>query len=365
MPQEHEFSLTNQNLEQLVGKKLAEYRVSQQINNSSVFLAFKENSPEEQVAIKIFFPDPFACNEDIILERLQKITVLDHENVVKVHKVGQKDNYIYSVMEYVPGENLYDLMLRKPRLHWAAAAEFARDIVRGLVAAHSDGVLHLSLHPDRIMLGKGGQIKINFCNEGEITPSPEIVHYVAPELFLGQQLGQAADIYSLGAIIYNIVIGKPPLAGKAPRDVVSKFRKNSNVLPGYGVSDVPHALSMLLWRSLNTDPKERYDHCFELQAALHNFLLNDLGSYKLGSYRQLLPKVVEVSLTGQEFEKEVTFHIKQKELSDTEEVKLKEPVQPQEEVTNETPSQTLPIWLIAIWSFSILINLAVGYLTIN
>ena len=186
----------------------------QRIGSSTVFLAFKEN-PDIQFAVKVFYPDPYACNREEIIERLRSISQLEHENIVNVVETGENEDFVYAVMEYVPGENLYDLMQRNPRLHWAAAAELARDIIRGLVHAHAYSVTHRSLHPDRILLGKGGQVKINFCNEGEITPSGEIANYVSPEIFLGQPLEAYSDIYSLGAIMYHIITGNPPLSGKS------------------------------------------------------------------------------------------------------------------------------------------------------
>ena len=294
--------------ESLVGQVIGSYKVAERHRDSLVFLAFKEEAPDERVALKVFYPDPFAENEDLIWNRLHSIKSLNHENIVKVYDVGKRENFIYAVMEYVPGENLYDLMQRNPRLHWGVAAELAREIVRGLVAAHDKKILHLSLHPDRVLLGKGGQIKISFCNEGEITPSKEIVHYVAPELFLGKKLEECSDIYSLGAIIYNIVTGKPPLVGKKPREIALKHREHSAVLPKYGVADIPHSLSLILSRSMSIDPSLRYRHGFEVQAAFNNFLVNDIGHYILESYKELLPKVVEVSEQDKEFTRKIRIY---------------------------------------------------------
>lgn len=305
----------------IIGRIIGDYRISQRIRNSLVFLAFREESPQQQVALKLFYPDPIACNREIILERLHSICRLDHANILKVYEVGEEKDYIYTVMEYVPGENLYDLMQRNPRLHWAAAAELAREIVRGLVAAHGENVLHRCLHPDRILLGKGGQIKINFCNEGEITPSKEIANYVAPEFFLGKDLEAYSDIYSLGSIIFNIVTGKPPLSGKEPKEIVLKHRQQTTILPRYGVADIPHSLSLILARSLDVDPHRRYVHGVELQAALQNFLLNDIGHYKLGSYKQLLPKVVEVSDIDKAFTEEVE-RVQRKKMEESNELAL-------------------------------------------
>ena len=295
----------------LIGQVINQYKIAHRIGESKVFLAFKEDNPGKQVALKLFFPDPFANNHDAILDRLNEVSKLDNPNIVKVYEVGDKQDFIYAVMEYVPGKNLYDLMTLNPRLHWAAAAELAKDIVKGLLAAHQQKVLHRCLHPDRVLLGKAGQIKINFCNEGEITPSKEVVYYVPPELFLGQELSERSDIYSLGAIIYHIVIGLPPFAGKEPREVALKHRELSPVLPSYGVADIPHCLSLILCRSLDIAPQERYSNCIELQAALKNMLINDIGSYELGSYKELFRRV-EVSPSDKAFTKEVEKVIKRK-----------------------------------------------------
>lgn len=290
--------------EELIGTVVKGFKIVERIGNSQVFLGFKKSAPTEQIAIKIFFPDPYACNREAILERLAGVRQLEHENIVRLYEFGEEPQFIFAVMEYVPGENLYDMMQRNPRLHWGAAAELARDIVNGLVAAHKKKVLHLCLHPDRILLNRAGQVKINFCNEGVITPSKEVVQYVPPELFLGDPLEASSDIYALGAIIYNIVIGKAPLSGKEPKDVAIRHREHQPVLPSYGVEDIPHSLSVVLSRSLHLERKKRYERAYELQAALHNFLINDIGTYRLGSYKELF-KRVEVSETDKSFTRKV------------------------------------------------------------
>ncbi len=305
----------------IVGQTIANYKIVQRIANTLVFLAYK-NDPDNQVAIKFFYPDPIADNKDLILERLEGVCQLDHPNIIKAYEVGVEKGIIYVVMEYSPGENLYDLLQRNPRLHWAAAAEIAREITRGLVSAHAMGVNHLSLHPDRILLSTSGQIRVNFCNEGVITPSSEVVNYVSPELFFGQELEERSDVYSLGAIIYSIVIGTPPLKGKSPKEIALKHRQFASMLPSYGVADIPHSLSLIIERTMSKELKQRYSNSYELLAALNNFLLNDIGgkhvflrntlrkknnlrlqctAYLLGSYKELLPKIVVSSESDKSF----------------------------------------------------------------
>ncbi|NUM37364.1 MAG: serine/threonine protein kinase [Candidatus Brocadiae bacterium] len=340
--------------EMLLGQCVHGYHIVQQISTSLVFLAFKDD-PDHQVAMKVFYPDPYACNHDVILERLQEIKKLDHENIVKVYETGETEDFIYAIMEYVPGENLYDLMRRNPRLHWAAAGELAREITKGLVSAHALGITHRSLHPDRILLGKGGQIKINFCNEGEITPSGEIANYVPPELFLGETLEEYSDIYSLGAIIYNIVTGNAPLAGKTPKEIAMKHREMEPVLAPYGVSDVPYSLSAILSRSLSKDLRERYFRSFELHAAINNFILNDIGKYKIGSYKELLPKVVEVSESGKAFDQ--ALHLERDKRKKDEKIDVMIDVEDLKTETDSSeilPKKRLPSFSPLFWKIIIL-----------
>lgn len=304
-----------------IGQNIAGYQVIQRIEESTVYLGHRD-TPPQTVAFKLFFPDPYACNREYILERLNEICQLDHENILRVYATGETEQFIYAITEYVPGQNLYDLMQRNPRLHWAAAAELARDIVQGLVAAHAKGVAHRCLHPDRILLSKSGYVKLNFCNEGEITPSKEVANFVAPELFLGQDLNQQSDIYSVGTIIYTIVTGKAPLSGKNPKDIATKHREMESVLPAYGVADIPHSLSLIIERSLCKDLQQRYKYSYELAAALKNFLINDIGNYKIGSYKELF-KAVEDTINIQipEPTKKVQVTVEQTEEPDTTEAK--------------------------------------------
>ena len=90
------------------------------------------------------------------------------------------------------------------------------------------------------------------------------------------------------------------------------------VLPSYGVADIPHCLSLVLARSLSKDLKQRYQHAFELQAAINNFLLNDLHNYKIGSYQELLPKVVEVSESGKAFDEALDLERDRRKKGDSE-----------------------------------------------
>lgn len=294
--------------DEIIDEQVSGYKIVQRIEDSLVYLAFRKDI-DHQVAIKIFYPNPYADNQQLVVDRLNTICKLNHPNIVKTYEVGEIRGVVYCVMEYIPGENLYDLMKRNPRLHWGAAAEIGRELTQGLVAAHKLNILHLSLHPDRVLLSKDGQIKVNFCNEGLITPSNEIVHYVAPELFLGQDIQKSSDIYSLGAIIYHIVTGNPPLAGKEPQEIALIHRQLSPVIPSYGVADVPHPLSLLLERTMTKKLEQRYSNSFQLQAALNNFLLNEAcvhfyseksrkltiapKRYHLGSYKDLITQVVK------------------------------------------------------------------------
>ena len=145
---------------------------------------------------------------------------LSHPNVVRVFDVGEDDGRPFIAMEYVEGETLADLLARRGPLPVAEAATLGVQICAGLAAAHAAGLVHRDVKPQNLLLGTDGVLKLGDFGiavgyEGtRLTLAGTVlgtVGYLAPEQARGEEVTAAADIYAVGAVLYELLTGEPAL----------------------------------------------------------------------------------------------------------------------------------------------------------
>jgi eukaryotic-like serine/threonine-protein kinase len=143
---------------------------------------------------------------------------LSHPNVVRVFDVGEDDGRPFIAMEYVEGETLADLVARRGRLPAAAAASLGVQMCAGLAAAHAAGLIHRDVKPQNLLLGTDGVLKLGdfgiaVGHEGtKLTLAGTVLGtagYLAPEQARGEQVTAAADVYGVGAVLYELLAGEP------------------------------------------------------------------------------------------------------------------------------------------------------------
>ena len=244
----------------------------------------------------------------------RSIARVQHPNVVMVHRVGTIDGRPYIICEYVRGQSVEQLP--KP-LPWRQVLPLAMAAARGLAAAHRRGVLHRSLRPSNLLVASDGTIKITdfglreFCGEeisrtrsvadgpGQAADSqPELLLpqraeelrqkaslFVAPEVKAKEPPTQRADLFALGAILYELCIGKPP-----PASVIDQPPSDDLQASGWPV-DIDSRFAKVILRCLRAHPPDRYGSSEELESAL-DLLQPRSGADKIpegNPYRGLLP----------------------------------------------------------------------------
>ncbi|MFI6699981.1 protein kinase [Streptomyces sp. NPDC050509] len=244
-------------------------------------LRVAEGSPERTVAVKTILRrrtgvridtggDPKAVQrfdrEVRIMRRLR------HRNLTRLVAGGiaaDSGDLPYLAMEFLDGETLRDLIGEEPQLPVAWAAAIGAQIADGLAAAHAAGIVHRDLKPANIMLTQGGTVKVLDFGMGRIVDDPDearltstgvsvgTARYMAPEQFEAKQVSQAADLYALGCVLYEMLVGVPPFTSESPFELARKHT-GEDPTPVAGIrGEIPVELARLVHRLLAKDPADR------------------------------------------------------------------------------------------------------------
>jgi eukaryotic-like serine/threonine-protein kinase len=242
---------------------------------ADVYLAGDEVLGRE-VALKIL-KDRYAENEEFV-ERFRReaksAAVLSSPYIVPIFDRGETDDGTYYItMEYLPGGTLKDRITATGALRPQAAAEVALQVAKALKAAHVRGVVHRDIKPRNILVSEPGHVKVadfgiaraveatTISHTGDILGS---VKYMSPEQAVGDQVGPASDLYSLGVVLYEMLTGRVPFEVETPADVpirhaVAPPRRPKEVNP-----EVPEELDAITMKLLATNPEDRYGSADEL-----------------------------------------------------------------------------------------------------
>lgn len=249
----------------------------------SVFRA-RQLSLERPVALKV--PRGLLmANEEArrrFLVEARAAARLDHPNICTIHEVGEYAGRAYIVMAYVDGDSLAELLAAKaiPPKRGIAIIE---ELAKAVAFAHDKGVVHRDLKPHNVMIDEHsgapvltdfGLAKLNdeesiLTREGEVMGTPA---YMSPEQAAGctDDIGPATDVYSLGAMLYELLCGKPPFVGK-PMSVINQICSTDPVAPRKVAPTVHRDLETICLRALAKLPRDRYESAAELAADLHRF----------------------------------------------------------------------------------------------
>lgn len=260
-----------------------------------VFLAY-DKQLKDNVAIKVL--SPFLSHDEESLERMRReVTAarkITHSNVIKIFDLAEAGGLHYITMEYFPGENLRQLILRRGTLTMQEAMQIVFQICDGLAAAHAQGIIHRDLKSHNIILNDRGHLKIidlglartnqmeGMTATGLIMGTPE---YMSPEQVMGRRTDERSDLYSLGVILYEMFSGHVPFSGDSAINVGFKHLKEEWIPLKTVCPQLPDELSAIIDRLLQKDPAHRYQSVQDLRRDLE----------KVQSFRPLPPPIEPLS----------------------------------------------------------------------
>src|SRR5271155_5576893 len=221
---------------------------------------------ERPVALKVLFPE--LSVDRTFVERFrreaQAAANLSHPNIVPVFDWGEDDGSYFIVMEYVEGRPL-SAVLRDPQpVPPRQIATIGAGVASALAFAHRHGVVHRDVKPGNVLV----------TPEESLTQTGAVMGtaaYFSPEQAEGKGVDSRSDIYSLGVVLYEMVVGRPPFTGDSPVAVASKHVRDMPVLPREANPTVPPALEAVVMKAMAKNPDDRYASAEELRADLLRF----------------------------------------------------------------------------------------------
>ena len=238
---------------------------------------------ERPVALKVLFPE--LSVDRTFVERFrreaQAAANLSHPNIVPVFDWGEDDGSYFIVMEYVEGRPLSAVLRDPQRMPPRQIATIGAGVAAALAFAHRHGVVHRDVKPGNVLITPDGDVKVTdfgiaraMNTEESLTQTGAVMGtaaYFSPEQAEGKGVDSRSDIYSLGVVLYEMAVGRPPFTGDSPVAVASKHVRDMPVLPREANPTVPPALEAVIMKAMAKNPDDRYGSAEELRADLLRF----------------------------------------------------------------------------------------------
>jgi WD40 repeat protein len=263
------------------------YAMERQLGRGGMGIVFLARSQKlgRHVAIKMI---AHADGSQQVATRFQieaeAIAKVQHPNIVQIFEVGESGGRFYLVLEFLPGGSLKDRLNAQPPSP-RDAARLIEKLARAMHHAHSHGIIHRDLKPSNVLFGADDEPKITDFGLAKLTRSSVeatttgqilgTVQYMAPEQASASQVSAAADIYALGAILYEMLTHQPPFAGGSPLEILHRLTSADVIRPRKLQADVPPDLEAICLKCLEKEPARRYLSADGLADDLNRFLLGE------------------------------------------------------------------------------------------
>jgi tRNA A-37 threonylcarbamoyl transferase component Bud32/tetratricopeptide (TPR) repeat protein len=268
------------------GMKIGDYEVISELGRGGMGVVYKarQTSLNRVVAVKMIMGASFAskAQRTRFFREAEMVASLKHPNIVAIHEISEHDGQPFFSMDYIEGTNL-KAMIRNGAILWKEAVQIIKAIALAMHTAHMRGVIHRDLKPQNILVdnlrnphivdfGLASDINsdLGLTISGVVIGTP---HYMSPEQSSGtKEVSPSTDVYSIGAMLYELLTSLPPFRGDALSEVLEKVRTLDPIPPRLINPSIPKDLNTVCLKCLQKVPERRYKTAFELAEDLDRVL---------------------------------------------------------------------------------------------
>jgi serine/threonine protein kinase len=274
----------------LCGTTFGDYQLITEIARGGMGVVFKalQLKLNRIVALKMILSGTLAATEEIqrFKAEAEAAANLDHPGIVPIYDIGKHQGYHYFSMGFVDGESLQD-KLREGPIDPCDAANICREIAEAIAYAHDQGVIHRDLKPSNVLLDNGGRVRVadfglakRVDSGADLTRSGAVIgtpNYMSPEQAQGSiaEIGVGSDVYSLGAILYCSLTGRPPFQTANTVDTLFQVVHQVPAPPRSLNPQLPKDLQTICLKCLEKNTSDRYPSARDLADELDRFLRGD------------------------------------------------------------------------------------------
>ena len=266
---------------------LGRYEILEEIGRGAMGVVFRARDPliDRIVAIKTINVGLSRVEAEDFEKRFDREARsagrLNHPNIVTIYDVGKSGDVAYIAMELLEGQSLRDILDSGVVLPPSTIADIAAQIADGLASAHQAGVIHCDIKPANVVVLASGLVKITDFGIamlptgsrsfiGSVVGSPK---YISPEQVVGRPVDARSDVFSLGAVLYEVLTGTPPFVGTALDEILHNVINVSPDPPTSRNRSLPAAFDAIVARALAKHPDDRYQSAREMSADLRQLAL--------------------------------------------------------------------------------------------
>jgi len=261
---------------------LGVYELADVLGQGGMSVVFKgrHKLTEQEVALKILPPELAAHSQvkSRFLDEAKALAALDHPNIVHLYNFGQENGFFVLAMQYVQGATWERMILENKRLDWKVSCRLAIDVLRALEYAHERGVIHRDMKPSNVLVrAHDNSATVMDFGIAKMTTSTKLtatgqtmgtVRYMSPEQVRGQEVDLRTDIYSLGATLYESLVGDTPFDGSTHFEIMTKHLSEPPKRPSALGIELPAQVEDVVIRSLAKKPEDRFENAREMRKML-------------------------------------------------------------------------------------------------